>query len=421
MKQLFENEDLLTIATREHLDSLPKVSLKILLYIFLLAIGLFIPWAIFFEIPITTIAKGKLEPSGKVFQLDAPTSGKIVQVNIKTGQKVKANQKLLNLDKKPIQIQIRQIQGQLDTQQKQLTELRQTRDQEQERLSILHSQIEFQNAGQQSAAYSERLKIRTETLEFEKAQLRLSAARNKANRYQKAQKQGALSQDLLANIQEIVVEEEQNVVQAETEIVQAESNYQQSLNNFNAVVSANKIAIAKAEQEVKDLNLEIVSMSGEIQQLQTSEAEAKYQLRERTIRSPVNGEVFDLTVAKPGSVVEQGELLATIADQKSRPIFVGQIESKNSGFLKVGMKAKVKLDSYAWREFGAIPGKVTLISPTTYTNQDKQEVYRVEIELEPENHSKIDLSYGQTGKSEITVKKKKIINFWLKSAKLSAN
>lgn len=411
--EVSEDEDLWSIASRERIASLPRVSLRALLFLFLIAMGIAIPWAIFFQLPIIATAKGKLEPSGRVFELDAPLSGVITQVDIMSGQKVKANQKLLNLDPESTQNKIEQIKGQITTQQNQLIRLRQLQDQERNQLSILQSQIKSQNAGQQSETDWEKAQIAAKKLDLVKAQLGLSGAKKKLERYRKAQLEGALSQDLLENVQQVVNESEQNLVQAKIEITQAESNYQKSLNTFETLVSANEIKVSEAEKSVKKIESEIASVSQEIRQLEISVKELNYQLNQRTIRSPTNGEVFDLTVAKPGSVVEQGELLISIAPQSSRPIFRGEVKSKDSGFLKVDMIAKVKLDSYSWREYGVISGKVIWISPTTYTNKDNQEVYQVEIELEPKSMSNINLSYGQIGQAEILVKQKRIINYWL--------
>lgn len=76
----------------------------------------------------------------------------------------------------------------------------------------------------------------------------------------------------------------------------------------------------------------------------------KHQLKEETIVSPINGKVFMLAVNKPGAVINQGKFLVGIAPQNSRPIFRGQVKTKDSGFLKVGITAKIELDSHSWRE-----------------------------------------------------------------------
>lgn len=338
-----DNDDLeiWSKTTTENIESLPRVSLRLILYVLLGAVMITIPWLFLAQFEQIAKFKGKLEPHPIATIIDAPVSGKVQTVGVRPGQKVKPTQILLRLDSKLTSNEIKQQQNQLRIQQQKLNRLKTVKKQSQQSLIALKTQFLAEQSQSQTQVQQARTAIKTKNSELVEVQINLAGAKKKLQRYQKAVGEGALSVELFGIAQTEVEKENQNLIQAQTEQEQAKSTYQKSLEALAALAQAQKIKALEASKELQQINSEIVSAQGEIKKIQNLIASLNYQAELEVISSPINGTIFDLAIEKPGAVVEQGESLISIAPKEARLVFRGQILSKdvNSGFLKVGMPA----------------------------------------------------------------------------------
>lgn len=412
-----DNEDLeiWSKTTTESIESLPRVSLRLILYVLLGAVMITIPWLFLAQFEQIAKVKGKITPQQKVTIIDAPVSNKVKSVVVKEGQKVKVNQTLLTFDSRLTFIEQQQQQHKLKTQQKRLNKLKALKNQAQKLLLVLEAQFESEIAEKQAQITQTQTVIEAKNSELVEAKVNLEEANKKFQRYQKAVGQGALSIELVAEVQQTVKQENQNVVQAKTAIAEAQSFYLESLSAKKALSEAHKIKAVEAQKELEQIKSEILTVEAEKEQIQSLIASLIIQAKSQVISSPIEGIIFDSAIDKPGSVVERGEPLVSIAPKRSRLVFRGQILSKdvNSGFLKVGMPATIKLDSFSWREFGTVVGKIAWISPNSQPVADKQDSYDLEIQLNPHQNAKLRnyLDFGQTGVAEIVVRKKNLIDY----------
>jgi hemolysin D len=109
--------------TKELIDALPRVWTRGLLYFLAIFTAIALPWAMFSQVDETGTAKGRLEPKGKTFILDAPVAGTVAKINVKTGDVIEAGQSLLELDSEQARSQLQQLQTKLTGQQNQLQQL----------------------------------------------------------------------------------------------------------------------------------------------------------------------------------------------------------------------------------------------------------------------------------------------------------
>ncbi|MGL5835617.1 MAG: response regulator [Waterburya sp.] len=412
-----KDEVLWSEITRENLESLPLVSLRLLIYVLVVLFFVSTPWVFFSQFEEIAKVKGKITPQQKVTIIDAPISGKVQSVLVKEGQKVQANQTLLTFDSRLTSIEQQQQQHKLKTQQKRLNKLKALKKQAQKSLLILEAQSESEIAEKQAQITQTQTLIEAKNSELVEAKVNLEEANKKFQRYQKAVGQGALSIELVSEAQQVVKQENQNVIQAQTAIAEAESLYSETLSAKKILSEAQKIKAAEAQKELKQIESEILSVDsvdGEIAQIKNLISGLNYEAKSQIISSPIEGIIFDSTINKPGSVVESGESLISIAPKRSRLVFRGQILSKDvgAGFLKVGMVARIKLDSFPWREFGIVSGKISWISANS-KQIDNQEIYEIEIEMNRHQNATLRnyLNFGQTGTAEVIVRKTNIINY----------
>lgn len=96
----------------------------------------------------------------------------------------------------------------------------------------------------------------------------------------------------------------------------------------------------------------------------------RQQIMDQTkVVSPVKGVVKNLKLTTIGAVVRQGEEIMQILPTESRLIVEAKVKPEDMGHMKVGLQAKVKLDSYDYTVFGSLNGEVSYISADA-SNED---------------------------------------------------
>lgn len=109
--------------TQELIDSLPRVWTRGLLYLLIIFAGIVLPWAMLSKVDETGNARGRLEPKGQTFELDAPVGGTVSAIKVKEGQTVKAGQILLELESELPRAELQQAQAKLEGQLNRLPQL----------------------------------------------------------------------------------------------------------------------------------------------------------------------------------------------------------------------------------------------------------------------------------------------------------
>ena len=468
-------------STRETIDTLPRVSLRAILYALLILLAGVIPWMMFAKVDEIGTATGKLEPKGRVVQLDSPANGTVVEIAVKEGETVKAQQPIIELDSELIDSELEQQQQKIVGQQNQLNQLKLLQNQQSLSLGTQEQQNQAQqfekkalidqarqNVTSLKAAYEAQLAEKKAQLEQAKeaikasesahqtAKIRAAAAAEKVPRYRSAYEQGALSKDLLSEAQQQAKEYQQNITQTASEIAQARAAYIEQQNGYeklrqqttaeieqaqlrlaeqqrglDSLSKANSLAVLKSQEEYKNTKAQIASLEGEIAQTNSLIKGAEYRMQQRVVYTPIEGTVFQLPIKKPGAVVQMGQMIAQIAPKDSQLILRGKMRSQESGFLEVGLPVKIKFDAYPFQDYGVIPGRLTWISPDSRVTQigsssspvDSQssEFFEVEIELE-RNYIEtpertIALTPGQTATAEIIIRQRRLADIILEPFK----
>lgn len=102
----------------------------------------------------------------------------------------------------------------------------------------------------------------------------------------------------------------------------------------------------------------------------------------RTIfKSPLRGVVKEIDVMTIGGVVPQNGKLMTIVPLDEKLLIEARISPQDIAFIHPDQKALVKISAYDYSIYGALDGKVTVISPDTIRDEVKQDqfYYRVYI------------------------------------------
>jgi hemolysin D len=221
------------------------------------------------------------------------------------------------------------------------------------------------------------------------------------------------------------LQEEQNRYQAtisqlKSDIKQAKLRLQEEQNSYQSLLQNGQLALLRNQQQLKDLDTQIGALQSQIAQAKSQITSLKLQMRQRVVRSPIDGVIFELPTTKPGAVVQPGQRIAQIAPKNSGFVLKANMPIQDSGFLKVGMPVKVKFDAYPFQEYGISQGKVTWISPdskASVTPQGNIENFELEIALDKQyvqsGEKRIQLSAGQTANAEVIIRQRRVIDFVL--------
>lgn len=183
----------------------------------------------------------------------------------------------------------------------------------------------------------------------------------------------------------------QNLEDAETAYKVAEAQYQTAKENLSlAKEGARENFIERAREQVKKASAELKY--------------AKVSLDNAVIRSPIEGYIVSKNV-EVGEVINPATPVITIANLNKLFMKV-YISEKDLGFIKIGQKAIVKVDTYPDRIY---EGTITYISPEAeftpkniQTKEDRSRlVFKTKIELE---NPALELKPGMPADVEILLK-----------------
>ncbi len=140
------------------------------------------------------------------------------------------------------------------------------------------------------------------------------------------------------------------------------------------VTKANQIALSKTlkiNQEILD-SLKYLSDQGasskiqylqqlnKVEDIKTKIKENEVTIKYQKITSPINGIIFDMQPKGPGYVARVSEPVLKVVPLDKLQAEI-EIQSSDIGFISVGKKADISIDSYPSSDFGVIEGEVIRI------------------------------------------------------------
>lgn len=173
---------------------------------------------------------------------------------------------------------------------------------------------------------------------------------------------------------------------SQLELEQAETNYLQyrrQLENLQSRVLDNKLQVEQFRSEIIALRegrsrerMEKWLAAREL--LERLDSEIEQWKQTFLVISPIAGQVSLSRIRSPQQFVRANEEVATVVPGAGAGDIVGSafLPVFNSGKVRTGMRANIRLDGYPYQEFGVLPGKVSNIALVPEEN-----TYLLEISL----------------------------------------
>ena len=143
--------------------------------------------------------------------------------------------------------------------------------------------------------------------------------------------------------------------------------------------------------------------------------------RMATIVAPASGRVYDLAVHTVGGIVTDAQPLMQIVPEDVKLEFEVYADNKDIGFIKLGMPAEVKVETFNFQKFGMIDATVKEVSADAENSASDVETYKkFRMILTPSGKDTVDvfgeevpLAVGMNVSAEIKIKEKRIVDFFL--------
>ena len=315
-------------------------------------------YAIFAKIDEVVLAPGEMQPLGAERPIKAPFAGVVKDILVKEGEQVSANQLLLRLD--------------ADVSDKRAETLK---------AKIKLERTRFEEESNSIGARAESLNERTDGL----------------MRSQRMEKQIYSQIAPLASqggIQKVQLLQQQNrVEQLQSEIAQSRANLQE--------VQAQLLKMKQESlRELADLDRQLAEVR---------DTQAKEELR-----APLSGVVYELVPSSPGYAASAGETLVKVVPG-------GVLEAKvfltnrDVGFVKTGMPAQIRVDTFPFTQFGAISGSLKAVGtlPIPPDEQNPQPRFPAYVRLDrhylSRGSQRFPVTSGQSVQVNLILREKRVI------------
>jgi len=165
---------------------------------------------------------------------------------------------------------------------------------------------------------------------------------------------------------------------------------------------------------------------GELAQVRENLLKLKDRVRRLEIRAPVRGYLKGLRITAADAVItNDGKALMEIVPADSRLVVEARVSTRDIGHVQIGQPVKVRVDTYDFARYGAIPGKVENLSAATYLDKDGRPYFRATIALIRDHvgpaHSRLPVSPGMTVSADIVTGTKSLLGYLTKPVYVSLN
>lgn len=428
----------------------------------------FTAWAGLGKIEEVGHARGRLEPQGKTYKIHPTEVGKIVQIHVKEGEKVKRGELLFELDAQIENNAVRQLQQKLMSHQEELKQkqalVENVKREAQTNIKLSQANLQIQRnliaaalvkvttnrallAKMQAERVANqtrlnRLSLLTGVAKEQQKQLKLDvvAHQERVNRLKQLVADGAISKEYLFQAEQLLRDRTTAIAQVQLQegasadeylfnaqqtwrdrnsaIIQQQGDLKQSLTEIQSLRSQLQqkqveasIQQQESQQRIEQLQMETTQLNAKIAETQSLLKTAKAKLVEKFLYAPVDGVVSSLNVSNVGEFLQQGQTIAEIAPQSAPLVLMADLPDREAGLVKLGMPVQVKFDAFPYQDYGIVTGKITSISPDTQPDTQQQAVYKVEIALDRHEaiaHRQILLKAGQTATADIIIRRRRI-------------
>ena len=430
-RQQFVNpEDYLSYELGKAVRELPPLYTRVLAGTLTAIVVGSIGWAYLSKIDEVAVAQGEIIPTSQIRPVRALEGGVISRVNVKEGDRVKQGDVLIEQDPALSKTEVDRIQQNVALVRQDVARLEAESKgsgssgsaiQDQliaSRLRDFDTRQAVANADtqRQVAVIGEaraRLNRLQENLKSARATV-INAKERESSLRQLVEQEGAVprfdylqAKDQLTEAQNQISSLEQDIVAQQQSIQQAEQSY------TGAQQSANRLSSERQSEILTQMNQRRQDLTELEGQLKQAQVRAKGQV----IVAPISGKIYNIQTSLAERTIAPGQDLLSILPDSHDLLVEAKVLNRDIGFVKEGMRVKVKVATFPFQEFGTIDGEVVKLTPNATLDKDLGLVYTVRIMLKRKTINvegkDVELTPGMAVTAEVVTRKRSILTFML--------
>jgi len=308
----------------------------------------------------------RLESGGAAYQVQAPVAGRVVSSILSLGLQVAKGRVLVQLED--------------EAEQRQLQEERTALTVIAPQLEAIRDQIKAEEAAQAASEETARVALNQARTQLHGAMAALQYAEDKARRYE--QGRGAV---------------------AEIDLLKAQAEAQER----RTAVDNEGLEIARLERDqvtqerdrtahIDDLRKQARELEGKVDTKAATVRRLEYESERRKIRAPITGSLAEVGTPRVGTIVREGELLASIVPSRTIYAVAEFVPSEALGHIRPGQRAWIRLKGFPWTEYGSLEAKVVSVA-----SEIRDGSIRVEFTVAANPSSAVPIQHGLPGMVEV--------------------
>ena len=376
--------------------------LSILQLLYITVSTIFI-WLWLGTLDIVSLTSGSVVPSSQVKTIQHLEGGIISKIYIKEGQKVLANQPLLDLENTDSEANVGEMLVRLATLTVKTARLE--AESNDSKTIIFKPEIEKRTpklAQQERALFKAR---RDSYLSGIASQKGLVAQKEQViqqvkSRLSHSENKLKLLQEQISISNELLKDELTNRYNHIT-LLKDEAIILSNIDEDKALLKGSEASLVEAQEKLNEIRLgyqaksreEMEESRREHSELSQRMEKLKDSLKRTTLRAPVDGTIKTLNVHTVGGVIRPGEAVIEIVPVDDMLLIEVSLPPQDVGFVQVGQTAQIRLASADATRLGKLDGKVIHISPDSIINKEGVAFYKVRIETNKSFFERNGLKY----------------------------
>ena len=360
---------------------------RLLIYTMLLAVISAIVWASFARLDEITRGTGIIIPSSRLQVIQNLEGGILEKVFVKEGEEVRSGQKLMQLDDTRFSSSFREGAIEYFSELAKVSRLKAELSGEDltfpTDLANYPAYVVREREIYNQRADSFRAELNVVAKQVIQAEHELKTTEGQFEFLTTSYELGKDELDLTVPLARQGVVSRVELIQLKQRVNELESQMSMTELSIPKLKAAYQEAVARKEEVVQKYRSEIIQelkkTEVHLDQLGESNSALEDQVDRTVIRSPMDGIIKKIHVTTIGGVVQPGMSLLDIVPLEDNLMVEAQIQPKDIGFLREGVKAIVKFTAYDFAIYGGLEGEVVHISADTIKDEQGESFYIVRI------------------------------------------
>lgn len=395
---------------------------RTLLWTIIALIVLASAWLYFAKIDVVVSARGKVIPDGEIKILQPIETGVISSILVKEGEMVKEGQTLMEIDPSVTEADLESKKATLallEMEMRRLSALIEDKP-----FDIDDGRYDATDAATQQLIYLTTKLSQEQSLQMIEKQMQqvreqIGAAEIDIERLTKLAENAREHEERLFKVIDIVARNEYESVRKER--IDYDDQIRMKRHEVSQLEVKSKELSSQKQYTIQDYNNklldELTAKSKEATALKVEVRAIEFKKSKQRITAPVDGYIGKLMVHTIGGVVTPAEKLISVIPKDVPLVIKATVMNQDIGFIKDGMEAAIKIDTYNFQKYGLLRGIVKHISDDSIDDEKLGPVFEVYIEptektLFVEGET-VTLNSGMSVTAELKVGKRRIIEFFI--------